>query len=180
MFAYNQSTAITHSSVAANALVNQQTTTMIAGLREIARRHEVCYEVCPEWSISEGRKIQIGFELELCGINSHVVENESRRHPVPGCSLCFRTYGEIRQIAESILPREERPSRYEIQAFDRALHIAPHQRQRRSEVVVRIVIMHRRDFNRPVDDCESRCLKEMRERLSQLGICEGRWRPDKL
>lgn len=175
MFAYNHSTVTAESYVAADALVNQQPPTLMERLREIARRHEVCYEVCPEWSISEGRKIQIGFELELCGVNSHAVEDGSR-HPVPGCSYCFRTYHEMREVAEWILPREERPSRYEIQAFDRALHIAPARRQRRSEVVVTIVIMHRRDFNRPVDECESRCLQEMRERLSQLGIHEEIWR----
>ena len=140
-------------------------------LRETAERHQVCYEVCPEWSMSEGRKISIGFELDLCGINEHVTGNVES-HPVPGCSYCSRTYQELREIAEWVLPREERPSRYEIQAFDRALHLAPAKRKRRSEVVVTIVIMHRSDFNRPVDDCENLCLKEMRQRLAQLGIRE--------
>ena len=143
--------------------------TALDHLREIAERHQVCYEVCPEWSMSEGRKISIGFELDLCGINEHVTGNVES-HPVPGCSYCYRTYQELREIAEWILPREERPSRYEIQAFDRALHLAPAKRKRRSEVVVTIVIMHRSDFNRPVDDCEDQCLKEMRQRLAQLCI----------
>lgn len=143
-------------------------------LRQIGERHQVCYEVCREWSIAEGHKIPIGFELELCGVNNHLLRNVAG-HPVPGCAHCLQTYDEMRQIADWILPREERPSRCEIQAFDRALHIAPTQRRRRSEVVVTIVIMHRRDFNRPIDDCESRCLKEMREKLSRLGIREGVW-----
>jgi hypothetical protein len=29
-----------------------------------------------------------------------------------------------------------------------------------------------------VDDCEDRCLKEMRGKLGQLGIHEGIWRED--
>ena len=176
MFAGNQTTAITDSLV--NPLAIQQPGILIEGLREIARRHQVCYEVSPEWSISEGRKIQIGFELELCGANNHALEDGGLSHPVPGCLECFSTYNAMRQVAEWILPRDERPSRYEIQAFDRALHLAPSARQRRSEVIVRIVIMHRRQFNRPVDECESRCLTEMRERLAQLGIHEGIWRGD--
>jgi hypothetical protein len=45
-------------------------------------------------------------------------------------------------------------------------------------VVLTIHIMHRADFNRDVDDCEHRCLKEMRSRLKQLGIYEGKWRSD--
>lgn len=84
----------------------------IARLQQIAERHKVCYEVCPEWSMSEGRKISIGFELNLCGVNDH--DPTVQTHPVPGCAICARTHAEMREIAESILPREERPSRYEI------------------------------------------------------------------
>jgi hypothetical protein len=145
-------------------------------LREIVERHQVCYEVWPERSVAQGVKIQIGFELQLCGTNSHVAAGEHQ--PVPGCEYCHSTYEDLRQIAEGILPREERPSRYEIAGFDRSLHVAPHSRQSRSEVVLTIHIVHRANFNREVDDCENRCLKEMRGRLKELGICEGNWRSD--
>lgn len=169
MFSHNQLTATTNIPVVATALPDQS---LIARVKEIARKHQVCYEVAPEWSINEGRKVQIGFELDLCGISS----NDKCVHPVPGCPYCWGAYDEIREIAESILPRDERPSRYDIQAFDRSLHMAPSNRRRRMEVIVRIVIMHRRDFNRPVDECEDRCLKEMRGKLVQMGIHEGIWR----
>ncbi|HKP35499.1 MAG TPA: hypothetical protein VJT71_01480 [Pyrinomonadaceae bacterium] len=144
-------------------------------LRATARKHQVCYEVWPERSVAEGRKILIGFELQLCGTNSHIAAKGAHQ-PVPGCEYCQSTYEDLRQIAEWILPREERPSRYEIGGFDRSLHIAPHSRQLRNEVVVSIHIMHRSDFNREVDDCENRCLKEMRQRLLQLGIRQDLWR----
>ena len=173
MLAQNQ-TITTQSMAVANPLAVQAPPSVFDRLREISRTHEVCYEVCPEWSIKDGQKIQIGFELELCGISS----NGKCLHPLPGCPHCVRAYNEMRKIAEWILPREERPSRYEIQGFDRALHVAPSKRQHRNEVVVRIVIMHRSDFNRPVDDCESRCLKEMRERLADLGVHEDCWRAE--
>lgn len=143
-------------------------------LREIARRHQVCYEVWPEWSIAAERKLQIGFELQLCGTNAHA-RDDGPEHPVPGCAHCFTSYSELREVAEWILPKEERPSRYEIGPFDRALHIAHRKRTSRSEVVVPIHIMHRHDFNREVDDCEDRCLKEMQQRLRELGIVEGYW-----
>lgn len=149
----------------------------IEQLRATARKHQVCYEVWPERSVAEGRKILIGYELELCGTNSHVIA-KGEHQPVPGCEYCQSTYQDLRRIAEWILPREERPSRYEIGAFDRSLHIAPRSRQSRNEVVVRIHIMHRSDFNREVDECENRCLKEMKGRLTQLGIVEGKWCAD--
>jgi hypothetical protein len=166
--------ATTQSAPVANPLMAQRSAGTLECLSEIARRHQVCYEVCPEWSTKDGKKIQIGFELELCGISG----NDTCLHPVPGCAHCVRAYNEIREIGEWILPREERPSRYEIQAFDRSLHVAPSKRQHRNEVIVRIVIMHRSDFNRPVDDCENRCLREMRDRLSELGIDKETWRAE--
>lgn len=174
MLADNSSTATTQVAEALNRVANDAP---MERLREIARRHQVCYEVWPERSVLEERKIQIGFELQLCGANTHTSE-DGPDHPVPGCAHCFSTYGELRQIAEWILPQEERPSRYEIGAFDHALHIAPRKRKSRSEVVLPIHIMHRHDFNRAVDDCEDRCLKEMRDKLAQLGVCEGIWRGD--
>lgn len=175
---FTSDSAVTTSAGPGGPPVSMDTQLFVNRLREIVQQHQVCYEVWPEWSTKDGRKTQIGFELQLCGINNHIVSNGDSIHPVPGCPHCFRTYSELRDIAEWVLPREERPSRYEIQAFDHALHLAPAKRQRRSEVIVTIVIMHRNDFNRPMDDCESRCLKEMRERLKQLGINEEIWRGD--
>ena len=158
-------------------LTNTEADRITKRLGEIVQQHQVCYEVWPEWYMKDGRKIQIGFELELCGIN-HADSNEDQ-HPVPGCPICLRTYSELCEIANWVLPVEERPSRYEIQAFDHSLHVASAKRFRRLEVVVTIVIMHRNDFNRPIDECESRCLKEMRQRLSLLGIREDVWHEDK-
>ena len=158
--------------------INMTSDALLTRLREIVRQHQVCYEVWPEWYVKSGTKIKIGFELQLCGINSHG-DSSGPLHPVPGCPICFRTYSDLRKIAEWVLPVDERPSRYEIQAFDHALHMASAKRFKRKEVVVTIVIMHRNDFNRPVDDCENRCLKEMKERLKQLGIREDVWREER-
>ena len=157
-----------------NPPVHNQSALTVQSLAEIARRHEVCYEIWPERSSLAGRAIRIGFELQLCGANTHA-SADGPDHEVPGCAHCVSTYGELRQIAEWILPREERPSRYEIDAFDHAFHIAPKKRKSRNEVALAIHIRHRSDFNREVDDCEDRCLKEMREHLHQLGIVEGMW-----
>lgn len=158
--------------------INTTSEALLTHLREIVRQHQVCYEVWPEWYMKDGSKIKIGFELQLCGINSHLGSN-GPVHPVPGCPICFRTYSDLREIAEWVLPIDERPSRYEIQAFDHALHMVSAKRFKRKEVIVTIVIMHRYDFNRPVDECEKRCLKEMKERLKQLGIREDVWHEER-
>ena len=176
---FSSETVITGQTNVPVALTNTETETITKRLREIVQQHQVCYEVWPEWYMKDGRKMQIGFELQLCGISNPAGTETDSYHPLPGCPHCSRTYRELRQIAEWVLPIEERPSRYEIQAFDHALHTASAKRFKRKEVVVTIVIMHRSDFNRPVDDCESRCLKEMRQRLAGLGIREDIWREDK-
>lgn len=172
MFADSSSTPTAQVAETLNSVTNDAP---MERLREIARRHQVCCEVWPERSVLEGRRIQIGFELQLCGVNSHAAEVEGSSHPVPGCAQCLRTYQDIRQVAEWILPNKTQPTRYEIQAFDHSIHIAPHKRKSRNEVVVTIHIMHRHDFNRAVDECEDRCLKEMQLRLRDLGIVEGTW-----
>ena len=173
MFSESDSTLRVQEDASLNTPMNPTSTS--GRLLEIAEKHEVCYEVWPERSVAEGRKIQIGFELQLCGTNSHVAA--AGDHPsVPGCEHCHSTYEDLRQIAEWVLPRDARPSRYEIGGFDRALHVAPHSRHSRNEVVLTIHILHRADFNRDVDDCEQDCLKEMRDSLKRLGIYEGKWR----
>jgi hypothetical protein len=140
-------------------------------LREIVLRHCVCYEVWPEWSASGGRATRIGFALSLCGIH----ENGGGSHDIPGCPRCWRTYAELRTVAESITPETERACRFEIAAFDRAWHVAPNARQARNEAIVTIRIFHHHDVNAPIDDCQQECLDEMRDKLAGLGVRENEW-----
>ena len=145
-------------------------------LREIVRRHEVCYEVSPEWAAASGAKTQVGYRLELCGVNGHDDE-AGGEHPTPGCPRCRRTYDDLRKVAGWVMPKEEdRTSRYEVEAFDRAWHVAPTHRRSRNEIVLAIKVLHRRGVNEPADECELRCLREMRGRLAELGVAEGVYR----
>jgi hypothetical protein len=140
-------------------------------MRAMALKHCVCYEVWPEWSASGGRAKRIGFAISLCGIHENAADNQD----VPGCSRCWRTYAELRTVAESILPERERACRFEIEAFDRAWHIAPSARHGRNETVVTIKLFHRHDINAPIDDCQQQCLHEMCDKLAWLGIRENVW-----
>jgi hypothetical protein len=133
-------------------------------LKQTAAQDGVCYEVWPEYEISHGEKVMIGFSLELYGAESH---DSSKL--MPGCRRCIETYCVLRRIAEWILPKDERSSRYELSPFDGSLHAAK-TRSFRPEVELSIKILHRHDYFRPVDDCRERCMKEMEEKLRQLGI----------
>jgi hypothetical protein len=155
-----------------DATVKRASPPTIDDLKAIAQKYRVCYEVWPEWAMVAEKTLKIGFDLQLCGSNDH---QTNREHAIPGCSLCVATYGDLRRIAQWIMLVEDRPSRYEVEPFDRALHIAPGQRRRRNEVVLTIKILHRHEFDGPVDDCEERCLKEMKGKMGQLGVREGSW-----
>lgn len=143
----------------------------IKQLKELVLEHQVCYEVWPEYLMVQGKRVQIGFNLELCGTHGH-----ESSHPLPGCPQCQEVFEDLRKMAEWIQPREKRASQYEIQSFDRALHKAP-KREFRPEVALTLKILHRQGFDQPVDACEELCLKEMRTKLAALGVSEGRWRP---
>ena len=144
----------------------------LAHLRDLVAKHKICWEVWPECHQDRnGRKIQIGFELDLVGTHyqpSHL--------PNPGCDECVKVYNALWEIAVWILPQEKRLSRYEIQIFDHALRYTP-SRKLRPEVTLALKILHAEEFDRPVDVCEQKCLNEMQQKLRQLGALQGRWQP---
>ena len=142
-------------------------------LKDMVEMHHVCYEIWPELLMVKNRQVKVGFNLELAGTHEHGTSTLS-----PGCPRCIRTFDDLRQIAEWIMPKEERPSRYEIEPYDRALHESA-QRKFIPEVVLSMKILHRHGFDQPVDACEERCLKEMRVKLAELSVRAGEWRPIK-
>lgn len=142
-------------------------------LKELVEKHQVCYEVWPETLLVNGQRVKVGFELQLYGSHQHGKTEFS-----PGCRLCVETFEDLRQIAERIMPKEERLSLYEIEPYDRSLHLEP-KRKFRPEVALTMKILHRHGFDQPVDQCEERCLKEMKEKLEQLGVRQGEWHSGK-
>ena len=145
-------------------------------LQNVVLRHQVCYEVWPEWSGCGGRARRIGYCVTLYGVNDR--NDCVRGHHVPGCLHCGFTYDALRKIAEWITLTEQQGCRFEIQAFDRAWHIAPKQRWSRNEITVNVKILHRQDVDAPLDDSQEGSLKEMRTILKKLGVREGEWRAE--
>ena len=139
-------------------------------LTEMVKRFRVCWEVGPEYTIVRHEKRQNGFALELSGTHASGAE-----HPTPGCQSCQEVFAALQAIAVHILPREERDSAFEIGPYDQAIHYSPAHRNR-PEVTLTIRIHHRSEFDGPVDACEVRCLGEMKQRLAELGACEGQWK----
>ena len=140
-------------------------------IKELVLQHKVCWEVWPEYHINQnGEKVQIGFELDLIGTHYHPTQS-----PLPGCVECAKVYEDLKRIAQWIMPKEERDSRYEIRSFDVSIHQAP-LRKFRKDITLAIKILHREGFDRPKDACEVECLKEMEKKLKDFGACQGYWR----
>jgi hypothetical protein len=152
--------------------------TVPEALQYVVLRHEVCYEVGPEWSGGGGRARRIGYCVTLCGVNDRV--DCVRGHHVPGCPHCGLTYDEIRKIAEWITLKEQPDCRFQIAPFDRAWHIAPRQRGSRNEIIVNIKILHSDNVDGPVNDSQERYLNELRVELKKLGVREGVWQAPKV
>lgn len=139
-------------------------------LRHLVQRHQVVWEVWPEYQRTEdGKTVQVGFDLTLQGTYDHPLHE-----PRPGCNECVKVYEDLRRIARWILPKGEHESTYELGAFDGAIHYPP-ERKHRAEIEFPIRIFHRHGFERPVDACETSCLTEMEEKLKTLGAPRTSW-----
>jgi hypothetical protein len=139
-----------------------------ARLRDLAARIGARYEVFPDTEVVDHQIVRVGFELQLYALHEHEHERGAQ---IVGPE-CFKAYDELREIAEWIMPTASRPSRYEIEDFDRALHAEPGTSEL-GEIRLTVKILHRRDFFAPIDACEETCLEEMKEKLARLGVREG-------
>lgn len=143
----------------------------VDSLRGIVEDREVCFDAFRE-SVgfqSAGPKA-IGYELVLSGIHS-----PGSHPPQPGCDLCREVYDDLKTIAEWILPKEHRPSFYEIEPY-RPVIRATRKRNLREEVTLSIRILHRHHYEDPIDKCETRCLVDMENRLKEIWACQGEWK----
>lgn len=147
-----------------------KTTSTLEELRMFVQDHRVCWEVLPEKTpVKEEAPLKVGFDLMLYGTH------EEGEHPTPGCERCKQIYRDLRKIANWIIPKEERPSRYEISIYESAIRYN-RIRGNRPDVELTIKILHRSRYDQPIDDCEIACLNEMKMKLSSLGAQERHWR----
>lgn len=138
----------------------------ITELKQIIEKHTVRQEVWPHYEMAGGKRVLVGFDLELYATHDHGSTRLS-----PGCRACVETFADLKRIADWILPKEPRNSQYEIPPFEPSLRASG---SGPFEVVLPIRIEHREHFFDPVDECEERCLREMQAKLAALGVSSGR------
>lgn len=141
------------------------TSAALEELAQIARNRHVHFDVEPEVVIRGSERVKVGFQVRLWAVHA------KGARALPGCPKCWDLVEDLRRIAEQVVPAEERPSRTELDPFRPALYdsrVVP----AADEVSVTIRLIHRDGYDRPIDSCEERCLKEIRARLRALGIPE--------
>jgi hypothetical protein len=129
----------------------------------VVQDHWMCWEVLPEKTpVKDEAPLKVGFDLMLYGTH------QEGEHPPPVCERCQQIYRDLRNIANWIIPKEERHSRYEISIYESAIRYN-RIRGNRPDVRLTIKIFHRSEYERPVDECDVLCLNEMKRKLSFLG-----------
>jgi hypothetical protein len=135
-------------------------------LRDVIRRHKVVYEVHPALSVFTGQRTTVGYDVELRGTHE-----TQAGWVTAGCDACRAVWDDLRRVAEAVVPHEMRPAEYDVPAFDHSLHEV----QGREDVQLIIEIRHREDYNRPLDECEERCVHEIVANLRAIGAQENQW-----
>lgn len=143
-------------------------------LRNLIRRHRVCWEVWPLFYLDKnGNKVQIGFDLEIIGTHS-----EGQQVLEPGSQESAEILQDLKTVAESVIPQEKLRCRSEIQVFDNLIQYSP-LRKFREDFTVGVKITHRSGYDRPVDECEVQCIRQIEEKLKELGAQKGHWKDKK-
>ncbi len=135
------------------------------GYRQIVARHQVHFDVAPEVTFVANERRKVGFRLRLWGAHG-----EGAR-ALPGCPKCLAIIEDLRRLARGVLPPDDRPTRAILEPFEPALYDS-HVAQGADEVALSIRLVHREGYHEPIDLCEERCLKEIRERMRELKIPE--------
>lgn len=155
----------------------------LSKIKDLVQRFKVCWEVHPEQALvtwmdlkEKGPRVnrelrKIGYSLELYGTPEPGAEQLS-----PGCHDCRAVESALKEIAEWILPREERQCQClcEVQVDTQALTYS-RMRADRPDIRVTIQILHRNNWEQPIDECEEGCLKDVERALQELGACNGAW-----
>lgn len=142
-----------------------ENTAVVEELARIARSHKVHFDVLPEVVVKTEGRTAVGYEVRLFALH------EKGSRALPGCPKCLELVADLQRIAEWIVPHEHRPTVASIEPFQRSLYDSK-EVPGTDEVELSIRLFHREGYERPVDPCETRCVKEIRERLKALRIPE--------
>jgi hypothetical protein len=150
---------------------------MSLDLRALFQDHQTFYEVWPYYVLlderPEGRspvrrKVQAGFDVDLYAAGKRQQLELADGNPdVPVLAMA------LEEAARLIVPAAKERSEIQILPFENSLVLDTH-RNLRAEALVRIRITHNRGLDKPEGPAEEEALSEIRKKLENYGVHEGR------
>lgn len=140
---------------------------MSENIHEVVRQHDAFYQVLPYYILQEERtrgtakRIQAGFDIDVYG-----VKPSQEQHP--GRDYVFG-YLVLEKLVERILLKNGESCSMEVIPFPSTL-VFDSKRQFQQEGMLRIRITHK--GLQPAGEPEERALKEIKERLHDLGLTQ--------
>lgn len=137
-------------------------------IHEVLKQHHAFYEVRTYYTVSQeraqgptasSRRIPSGFDIDVCGIKT-----SPEHKPGPDYLLI---YAALQKLVETILPCTDQSS-VEVIPFGSTV-IIDTRRQFQQLGMVRIRITHKQ-LDQPAGEPEERLLKEIKDRLHDLGL----------
>jgi len=143
---------------------------MSENVREVIEKHHAFYEVTPYIVVLEDppheaqtarRTIQAGFNIDVYGIKASL-------EPEPSSDYVL-VYRALEKAVETVLPQANNHCLIEVIPFPSTV-ILDTKRRRQPEGMVRIRITHGRGLDQAAGASEESALKEIEERLHDLGV----------
>ena len=135
-------------------------------LTELVRGYNIACEVWPEYLVVGKEIRKVGFELELLGAHS-----SDSYHFDPACPKCERVRASLLAIAGDIVARSGNSVKYEIVAHLQSVKYVL-RRGHRPFLTVSIRILHKQEFDQPIDAYEMSALQQIKGHLEELGVAE--------
>lgn len=135
------------------------------------RDHKVFWTTVPiELAGGEGMPVKVGMSLALVGTD----EDET----VPGDDAeKYAVFDKLEELAGWLVPKDVRNVRFEIRRNDTiTIYLPEDPKMKRKNYVVGIRILHSEGFNMPMDEYQTQVLKQMENKLKNLGCPKDHWK----
>lgn len=140
-------------------------------MMRIVKDHKVFWTTVPiELAGGEGMPVRVGMSLALVGTDADetVSGDDGDKHVV---------FNKLQELAGWLVPKDDQNVRFEIRRNDSITFFQPDDlRTKRKNYVVGIRILHSEGFNMPMDEYQTRILKQLESKLKELDCPKDHWK----
>lgn len=134
-----------------------------------ARTHQACFEVTPLLELVKGRRLQVGFTINLYALMPLEKPPGEER-----LQEAAKVWARLREIVESLVPKEGSRARVEVEAPRTAAFFRP-ENQLKPELALSARVFHGDEYFAEVTAQEKDRLSTVTKRLTEMGLKQGHW-----